>query len=59
MVTTHGTTASTAGTAGPASPPTTGADDAELGPAPHRLGHYAWRVWGPLVTGDRELVRGM
>ncbi|WP_185994386.1 exodeoxyribonuclease V subunit gamma [Nocardioides campestrisoli] len=40
-------------------PPTTGADDAELGAAPHRLGHYAWRVWGPLVTGDRELVRGM
>lgn len=28
-------------------------------PTPHRLGHYAWRVWGPLLTGDRELVRGI
>ena len=27
--------------------------------APHRLSHYAWRVWGPLLTGDREMVRGI
>ena len=27
--------------------------------SPHRLGHYAWRVWGPMLTGDRELVRGI
>ncbi|MBE7324079.1 exodeoxyribonuclease V subunit gamma [Nocardioides sp. Y6] len=31
----------------------------EMPPLPHRLGHYAWRVWGPLLTGDRELVRGI
>src|SRR5690606_4621206 len=32
---------------------------AEVPPLPHRLGHYSWRVWGPLLTGDRELVRGI
>lgn len=29
----------------------------EEGPAPHRLGHYALRVWSPLL--DHELVRGI
>ncbi len=29
----------------------------EEGPAPHRLGHYALRVWTPLL--DLELVRGI
>ena len=33
--------------------------DDEVGPAPHRLGHYAWRLWGPLLTEDHELVRGL
>lgn len=32
---------------------------ADLPALPHRLGHYAWRVWGPLLSGDRELVRGI
>ncbi|WP_110240667.1 exodeoxyribonuclease V subunit gamma [Nocardioides gilvus] len=27
--------------------------------APHRLGHYAWRVWGPLLTGEREQIKGI
>ena len=26
--------------------------------APHRLGQYAWRVWGPLLEG-REAVHGL
>ncbi|MFC6155001.1 exodeoxyribonuclease V subunit gamma [Nocardioides yefusunii] len=26
--------------------------------APHRLGQYAWALWGPLLSNDRELVRG-
>jgi exodeoxyribonuclease V gamma subunit len=26
---------------------------------PHRLGHFAWRVWGPLLSGGHELVRGI
>jgi len=25
----------------------------------HRLGHYAWRLWGPLLSDERELVRGI
>lgn len=25
----------------------------------HRLGHYSWRLWGPLLSDDRELVRGI
>jgi exodeoxyribonuclease V gamma subunit len=29
----------------------------EDGPAPHRLGHYALRVWSPLLS--HELVRGI
>ena len=29
----------------------------EEGPAPHRLGHYALRVWSPLLS--HELVRGI
>jgi exodeoxyribonuclease V gamma subunit len=33
------------------------ADEADDGPAPHRLGHYALRVWSPLLTS--ELVRGI
>ena len=32
-------------------------DEADDGPAPHRLGHYALRVWSPLLT--TELVRGI
>ena len=27
--------------------------------APHRLGLYAWTLWGPLLTDDHELVRGI
>jgi exodeoxyribonuclease V gamma subunit len=26
---------------------------------PHRLGRYAWRVWGPVLTSGHELVRGI
>ncbi len=26
---------------------------------PHRLGHYAWRVWGPLIDGGHEQIRGI
>ena len=33
------------------------ADEAHDGPAPHRLGHYALRVWSPLLA--TELVRGI
>ncbi|WP_426243052.1 exodeoxyribonuclease V subunit gamma [Nocardioides sp. LHG3406-4] len=33
------------------------ADETPVGPA-HRLGHYAWRVWGPLLS-DRESIRGI
>ena len=32
-------------------------ESAEGGEAPHRLGHYALRVWTPLLT--HELVRGI
>lgn len=40
-------------------PPSAG-ETSPLDPeAPHRLAHYAWRVWGPLLTGDRELLRGI
>ncbi len=33
------------------------ADETPVGPR-HRLGHYAWRVWGPLLD-DRESIRGI
>ena len=33
------------------------ADETPGGPG-HRLGHYAWRVWGPLLSG-RESLRGL
>ena len=26
---------------------------------PHRLGHYAWRLWSPLVDGGHEQIRGL
>lgn len=26
---------------------------------PHRLGHFAWRLWGPLIDGGHEQVRGL
>ncbi len=26
---------------------------------PHRLGHYAWRLWGPLLDSGHEQVRGL
>ena len=29
----------------------------EGGPAPHRLGHFAWRLWSPLM--DVEQIRGL
>ncbi|PVG82563.1 exodeoxyribonuclease V subunit gamma [Nocardioides gansuensis] len=25
---------------------------------PHRLGHFAWRMWGPLLDGGHEQIRG-
>jgi exodeoxyribonuclease V gamma subunit len=31
----------------------------ESGPAPHRLAHYAWLTWGPLLSDGRELVRSL
>ncbi|WP_107773343.1 exodeoxyribonuclease V subunit gamma [Nocardioides sediminis] len=31
----------------------------ETGPAPHRLAHYAWLTWGPLLSDGRELVRSL
>lgn len=31
----------------------------ETGPAPHRLAHYAWATWGPLLGEGRELVRSL
>ncbi|WP_110181358.1 exodeoxyribonuclease V subunit gamma [Nocardioides solisilvae] len=39
--------------------PVTGEAAAEGSAPAHRLGHYAWRVWGPLVHGGHELVRGI
>ena len=36
-----------------ASPVRTGED------GPHRLGHFAWRVWGPLIDGGHEQIRGI
>nr|WP_300048611.1 exodeoxyribonuclease V subunit gamma [uncultured Nocardioides sp.] len=35
-----------------ASPPRAGED------GPHRLGHLAWRLWGPLIDGGHEQLRG-
>ncbi|MGF9753731.1 exodeoxyribonuclease V subunit gamma [Microvirga sp. 0TCS3.31] len=35
-----------------ASPPHAGED------GPHRLGHLAWRLWGPLIDGGHEQIRG-
>ena len=35
-----------------ASPPRAGED------GPHRLGHLAWRLWGPLIDGGHEQIRG-
>jgi exodeoxyribonuclease V gamma subunit len=26
---------------------------------PHRLGHYAWRLWAPLIDGGHETIRGL
>jgi exodeoxyribonuclease V gamma subunit len=26
---------------------------------PHRLGHFAWRLWGPLIDGGHEQIRGI
>ena len=26
---------------------------------PHRLGHYAWRLWAPLIDGGHEQIRGL
>jgi len=26
---------------------------------PHRLGHYAWQLWGPLLTDGRERMRAV
>ena len=31
----------------------------EDGPAPHRLGHYAWRLWGPLITATTSRSGGL
>ena len=31
----------------------------ETGPAPHRLAHYAWLTWGPLLSDGHELVRSL
>ena len=31
----------------------------ESGPAPHRLAHYAWLTWGPLLSDGHELVRSL
>lgn len=34
----------------------------EGGPAPHRLGHFAWRLWSPLIGADsagHEQIRGI
>ncbi|PKH40186.1 DNA helicase/exodeoxyribonuclease V, gamma subunit [Nocardioides alpinus] len=26
---------------------------------PHRLGHFAWRLWSPLIDGGHEQIRGL
>ena len=31
----------------------------EPDPAPHRLAHYAWLTWGPLLSDGHELVRSL
>ncbi|PUA82917.1 exodeoxyribonuclease V subunit gamma [Nocardioides currus] len=31
--------------------------DGEDGPAPHRLGHHAWRLWGPMIANEQ--IRGL
>jgi exodeoxyribonuclease V gamma subunit len=36
---------------------TTAPREGEVGP--HRLGHYAWRLWAPLIDGGHEQVRGL
>lgn len=34
--------------------PTRGVED-----GPHRLGHYSWRLWSPLIDSGHEQVRGL
>ena len=31
----------------------------EDGPAPHRLGHFGWRLWSPLIDTGHEQLRGI
>ncbi len=35
------------------------ADPGRASPAPHRLGHFAWRLWQPLIDTGNEQVRGL
>ena len=34
---------------------TTPRPDEDFNDEPHRLGRYAWRVWGPLLTGGERV----